>query len=149
MCPALAYAKPLGSVEISDARLRLPLPRHPSTLGFMTLRSSEDMRLVGVKTAAAKAVSFQRMTREDSELRVEPADAIDLPAGRFVALAIGPGHHHLLLKSINTELRVGSMVRMVATVRRVRDGIKQLVRFKARVESPRGYRASEDNDADH
>ena len=37
--------------------LRPPPHGGTATLGFMTLRSSQDMRLVGVKTAAAKAVS--------------------------------------------------------------------------------------------
>ena len=115
----------------------------------MTLRSSQDMRLVGVKTAAAKAVSFQLMTREGSVVRMDAVDSIALPGGTPLTLKMGPGQHFLMLKQIGTDLKVGAVVPMIAIVEQATNGAKQSIRFNAKVMPARGHRAAVEEDGEH
>ena len=147
--PALCFAGPTGKVEITDAWLRPPPYGGTATLGFMTLRSNQDMRLVGVKTAAAKAVSFQLMTREGSVVRMDPVDSIALPGGTPLTLKMGPGHHFLMLKQIGAGLTVGAVVPMIAIVEQATNGAKRSIRFNAKVMADRGYRAAVEEDGEH
>ena len=147
--PALCFAGPTGKVEITDAWLRPPPYGGTATLGFMTLRASQDMRLVGVKTAAAKAVSFQLMTREGSVVRMDPVDSIALPGGTPLTLKMGPGHHFLMLKQIGAGLTVGAVVPMIAIVEQATNGAKRSIRFNAKVMADRGYRAAVEEDGEH
>ena len=147
--PALCFAGPMSKVEITDAWLRPPPHGGTATLGFMTLRSSHDMRLVGVKTAAAKEVSFQLMTREGSVVRMDPVDSIALPGGTPLTLKMGPGHHFLMLKHIGTDLKVGAVVPMIAIVEQATNGAKQSIRFNAKVMPARGHRPAVEEDGEH
>lgn len=147
--PALCFAGPTSKVEITDAWLRPPPHGGTATLGFMTLRASQDMRLVGVKTAAAKVVSFQLMTREGSVVRMDPVDSIALPGGTPLALKMGPGHHFLMLKQIGTDLKVGAVVPMIAIVEQATTGAKRSILFNAKVMADRGYRAAVEEDGEH
>lgn len=107
----------------------------------MTLRASEDMRLVGVKTAFAKSVSLQLMTREDSVVRMDPVDSVPLAAGTPVTFKMGPGKHFLQLRHIGAGIKAGGVVPMIAIVEDAKSGIKQLVRFNAKVVSKGGHNA--------
>jgi len=147
--PALCFAGPTSKVEITDAWLRQPPHGGTATLGFMTLRASQDMRLVGVKTAAAKVVSFQLMTREGSVVRMDPVDSIALPGGTPLTLKMGPGHHFLMLKQIGAGLTVGAVVPMIAIVEQATNGAKRSIRFNAKVMADRGYRAAVEEDGEH
>jgi len=147
--PALCFAGPTSKVEITDAWLRPPPHGGTATLGFMTLRASQDMRLVGVKTAAAKVVSFQLMTREGSVVRMDPVDSIALPGGTPLTLKMGPGHHFLMLKQIGAGLTVGAVVPMIAIVEQATNGAKRSIRFNAKVMADRGYRAAVEEDGEH
>ena len=147
--PAICFAGPTGKVEITDAWLRPPPYGGTATLGFMTLRSNQDMRLVGVKTAAAKAVSFQLMTREGSVVRMDPVDSIALPGGTPLTLKMGPGQHFLMLKQIGTDLKVGAVVPMIAIVEQATNGAKQSIRFNAKVMPDRGHRPAVEQDGEH
>ena len=147
--PALCFAGPTSNVEITDAWLRPPPHGGTATLGFMTLRASQDMRLVGVKTAAAKVVSFQLMTREGSVVRMDPVDSIALPGGTPLTLKMGPGHHFLMLKQIGAGLTVGAVVPMIAIVEQATNGAKRSIRFNAKVMADRGYRAAVEEDGEH
>jgi len=147
--PALCFAGPTSKVEITDAWLRPPPHGGTATLGFMTLRASQDMRLVGVKTAAAKVVSFQLMTREGSVVRMDPVDSIALPGGTPLTLKMGHGHHFLMLKQIGAGLTVGAVVPMIAIVEQATNGAKRSIRFNAKVMADRGYRAAVEEDGEH
>ena len=147
--PALCFAGPTSKVEITDAWLRPPPHGGTATLGFMTLRASQDMRLVGVKTAAAKVVSFQLMTREGSVVRMDPVDSIALPGGTPLTLKMGPGNHFLMLKQIGAGLTVGAVVPMIAIVEQATNGAKRSIRFNAKVMADRGYRAAVEEDGEH
>lgn len=147
--PALCMSSPASTVEVMDAKVRAqPHNSRAPALAFMTLRASQDMRLVGVRTSVAKSVAFERMTRDRGELRVDASDSVELPSGVLVTLGMSPGQNHLLLQHVNTTLKPGSVVPMFAIVEEVRSGKKQSIRFTAKVELSRGHREVED-DSNH
>ncbi|MFG5410279.1 copper chaperone PCu(A)C [Piscinibacter sakaiensis] len=141
VAPLLCRAGPTGKVVITDAWLRSPPHGHRTTLGFMTLRATEDMTLVGIKTASAKSVSLQLMTREGSVVRMDPVDSVPLAAGAPVTFKMGPGQHFMQLTGIGAGVRAGQVVTMIAIVQDPKSGIKQAVRFEARVRPPEGGHA--------
>lgn len=132
--PALCWASAAGEVDITNAWLRPPPHGHSTTLGFMTLQADQDMKLVGIKTAYAKTVSVLLMTREGSEVRMDPVDTVPLAAKSPVTFKMGPGFHFMQLKQIGKPLKNGDRVPMIAIFEDTKTGAKQSVRFTAKVQ---------------
>jgi len=147
--PALCWADTAGKVDITNAWLRSPPHGHSTTLGFMTVQADQDMKLVGIRTAQAKSVSMLLMTRNDSVMRMDPVDAVALPAGSPVTFKMGPGSHFMQLKQIGGHLHGGDTVPMIAIVENARTGAKQSVRFTANVVEKQGHHSSTEEHGEH
>jgi copper(I)-binding protein len=131
--PTLCLARPPTRVVVKDAWLRSPPHGHLTTLGFLTLNANEEMRLLSIKTAFAKAVSLQLMSRENDVVRMDPVESVPIKAGVPLVFKMGPGKYFMQLKQIRPGLEHVTVVPMTAIVESVETGAKQAVRFNAKV----------------
>ncbi len=99
-----------AQVSVSDAWVRGTVPQQQATAAFMQLKAPQAMRLVGVRTSAAKVSEIHEMKREGDVMRMQPVAGIDLPAGQTVALT--PGGLHLMLMGLNAPLQAGQTVEL-------------------------------------
>ncbi|HEX4984454.1 MAG TPA: copper chaperone PCu(A)C [Burkholderiales bacterium] len=104
--PARA-AQPL---EVVDAWARATVPGQSVGGVYMELRAHEDMRLTGVRTAAAESAQIHRMSMENGMMRMRPVPFLVLPAGKSVKLA--PGGYHIMLFDLKNSLVEGQKLRL-------------------------------------
>jgi copper(I)-binding protein len=94
----------------------------------VTLRSSEDARIVAVSTPVAKRAEIHRSDMEGGIMRMRPVPVVELPANRDVAL---DGERHIMLLDLRQALGAGDRVKLVFTVEDARGK-----RSQAEVEAP-------------
>ena len=111
---ALASLGANGEVTARDAWVRGTVPAQKSTGAFMTLLSSEDAKLVGVATPAARRTEMHTTTMQSGVMQMQAMEAIELPAGKPVQLR--PGGHHLMLLGLTGALKEGDAVPLVLTI---------------------------------
>lgn len=100
-----------AQVSVSDAWVRGTVSQQQATAAFMQIKAPQAMRLVGVRTSAAKVSEIHEMKREGDVMRMQPVTAgLDLPAGQSVALT--PGGFHLMLMGLNAPLQAGQTVEL-------------------------------------
>lgn len=130
-CCALLLAAPtaFAQVTVSDAWVRGTVPAQMSTGAFMTLTAARPARLLGVSSPVASEVELHEMTLENNVMRMRAVDALDLPAGRSVALR--PGGFHVMLIDLNRQLKPGETVPLTLLVEQ--DGKRQSVEVRASV----------------
>lgn len=109
-------ASPLAHAAVTarDAWVRGTVPAQKTTGAFLTLESSEDAKVVGVKSPAAKSAEIHASDMKDGVMRMHAVEALPLPAGRRVELT--PGGHHVMLMGLARPLGEGDTVPLVFTV---------------------------------
>jgi hypothetical protein len=115
-CVALAispFAAQAG-VTATNVWVRGTVPVQRATGAFATLTSSEDAKLVEVKSPAAKIVEIHTMDMTSGIMRMHAVDSIALPAGKPVALA--PGGYHVMMIGLVKPLTVGEKVPLTFVV---------------------------------
>ncbi|KAF1050319.1 copper chaperone PCu(A)C [Xylophilus sp.] len=105
---AVAAAGAQAQVRVSDAWLRASVPQQKATGGFLQLQSSVDSRLVGARSPVATTVEIHEMSHEGGVMKMRAVPALDLPAGKTVALA--PGSFHLMFFDLRQPLSAGDTV---------------------------------------
>ena len=111
---ALGIALPASAaVTVKEAWVRGTVPGQSTTGGYLTLRSSEDARLVAVATPAAKRAEIHSSEMKDGVMRMRPVEAVRLPAGRDVAIQ---GDLHLMLIEVTHVLGAGERVPLTLTI---------------------------------
>ena len=105
--PAQAHGLRLGAIAIGHPWARATAPGQPIGGGYLTLDNQGPAgdRLLGASTAVATRVELHSMTMDGYVMRMRALDAIDLPAGRSVALK--PGGTHLMLVGLRAPLKAG------------------------------------------
>ena len=104
---AQAHGFRLGAIAIGHPWARATAPGQPIGGGYLTLdnQGKSGDRLLGASTAVAARVELHSMTMDGDVMRMRALDAIDLPAGRSVALK--PGGTHLMLVGLKAPLKAG------------------------------------------
>ena len=105
--PGAALAQ---SVLVEGAWVRAVVPGQSGTGGFMRLTARTPMTLVGVSTPAAGLAQVHEMKLEGGVMKMRPVDALELPAGKAVALT--PGGLHVMLMDLKAPLVKGGSVPM-------------------------------------
>ena len=95
--PALAMAGGQGQGMMAGATSAL----------YMTLtnRGSREVRVVGVRTPVARSAELHETRIEGMVARMQPVDAIRVPAGQQVRLQ--PGGLHVMLVGLRQDLKIG------------------------------------------
>ena len=115
ICGSIAFAlNATAAVTATDAWVRGTVPAQKNTGAFVTLRSSEDAKLVAVSTPAAKTVEIHSSGMRDGMMHMHAVDFVALPAGRRVELK--PGGFHVMLVGLAKPLAAGDLVPLTFTV---------------------------------
>lgn len=111
---AVGLALPASAaVTVKDAWVRGTVPGQSTTGGYLTLRSSDDAKLVAVATPAAKRAEIHSSEMKGGVMRMRPVASVPLPAGRDVAIQ---GDLHLMLIEVTHVLGAGDVVPITLTV---------------------------------
>lgn len=124
----LAAAPAWSQVAVDQPWVRATVAAQKITGAFMTLTAARDSRLVGVSTPVAGVVEVHEMKMEDDLMRMRQVTALELPAGKPVALV--PGGYHLMLFQLKRQLKDGDKVPLTLEIE---DGAK--VRSTIKVEA--------------
>lgn len=110
LCAALAACALSAHAEVTakDVWVRGTVPVQKSTGAFGILTSSEDAKLVEVRSPAAKTVEIHTMDMRGGIMRMHAIDSIALPAGQPVTLA--PGGYHVMMIDLVKPLKPGDKV---------------------------------------
>jgi periplasmic copper chaperone A len=103
-----------AAVTATDAWVRGTVPAQKTTGAFVTLTSTDDAKVVGVASPAAKVVEIHAMDNAGGVMRMHAIDALALPAGKPVALA-GSGYHVMLI-DLTRPLKTGDTVPLTFTI---------------------------------
>ena len=90
------------AVKIDGAWARATVPGQKGTGAFMTLTAERPLRLVSVASPVAGVSEIHEMKMEGDVMRMRAIAALDLPAGKSVALR--PGGYHLMLMDLKQPL---------------------------------------------
>ena len=127
---AMGLALPaIAAVTVQDAWVRGTVPGQSTTGGYLTLRSSEDAKLVAVATPAARRAEIHSSEMKGGIMRMRPVASGPLPAGRDVAIQ---GDLHLMLMDVTHALGAGDVVPLTLTVEDAR-GKRSQVEVRAPV----------------
>ena len=110
---AMAAGIAQASVTATDAWVRGTVPAQQTTGVFVTLRSSEESRLVAVTTPAARSAEIHASEQKQGVMHMHALDAIALPAGQRVELK--PGSFHIMLVGLTRALSAGDTVPLTFT----------------------------------
>ena len=97
-----------AQVEVSDAWVRATGQGQKATGVFMNLTAKKATRLVGVKADWTASAEVHEMKMEKDVMKMQAVKALDLPAGKTVALK--PGSYHVMLMDLSKPLDEGSTV---------------------------------------
>ena len=106
------------------------MPAQRTTGAFATITSTEDAKLVAVKTPVAKTVEIHRSDMRGGVMRMEAVDAVPLPAGKPVKL--DEGGLHVMLMGLAQPIKAGTKVPLEFVVQDAK-GKRSTVRAEATV----------------
>lgn len=98
----------------TDAWVRGTVAAQKTTGAFLTLESTEDAKLVGVSTPAAKSAEIHESRQTQGRVQMNEVDEVPLPAGRRVELK--PGGYHVMLVDLARPLGEGDNVPLTLTI---------------------------------
>jgi copper(I)-binding protein len=104
----------VAEVTAKDAWIRGTVPAQRTTGAYLTLTSTEPVKLVAVATPAAQRVEMHEMAMNGGVMQMRALDFIALPAKRPVVL--GPGAQHLMLIELGQPLAAGAKVPLRLTL---------------------------------
>ncbi|MCR0982649.1 copper chaperone PCu(A)C [Roseomonas populi] len=140
LAPALVAAQqpPPGGVAVEQPWMRAAI--QGGTGGaFLTLRNtgSQPDRLVSASSPAARAVELHTTVRDGDVMRMQPVQAIEVPAGGSVTLR--PGGLHVMLVGLAQAAQPGSSVPLTLTFERAGAVPVQLAVQAAGASGPAGH----------
>src|SRR5689334_19673651 len=92
-------------VKIVDPWARATVPGQKVGGVYMEIVARENLRLTGIKTAAAESAQVHQMKVEDGMMRMRAVPFLQLPAGKPVKLE--PGGYHIMLNDLRRSLVSG------------------------------------------
>jgi copper(I)-binding protein len=79
-------------VVIEDAQFRPPLGATDIGVGYFTIRSGKDDRIVGVSSPAADSIEIHASVTEGANVSMQKLEGVDLPAGKTITFESGGMH---------------------------------------------------------
>ncbi len=122
--PSFAQSPATVPVQVQDAWARVSVPGQNASGAFMRLQSSEPLSLVGGHSPAAGHVEVHEMRMDGDVMRMRALPALELPAGKPVALR--PGGLHLMLMDLKAPLTAGSTLPLTLVFRDARGAERTL-----------------------
>jgi periplasmic copper chaperone A len=101
-------------VEVLDPWARATVPGQKVGGVYMEIVARENLRLTGVKTAAAETAEVHQMKMENGMMRMRAVPFLELPAGKPVKLE--PGGYHVMLFDLRHSLVTGQKLKLELTL---------------------------------
>jgi periplasmic copper chaperone A len=99
-----------AQVTVSEPWIRATVGGQKVAGGYMQIKSTRDLALVGATSPASVTVEVHEMAMVDNVMKMRALQKLDVPAGRAVELK--PGGYHLMLIDIKEPMKVGAKVPM-------------------------------------
>ena len=103
-----------GEVSVKDPWVRATVVQQRATGAFMELTSTEAVRVVEVRSPAAKIVELHQMLIENNVMKMQAVPALELSPGKTVELK--PGGYHVMLVDLVKPLAAGDRVLLTLVV---------------------------------
>lgn len=133
---------------IEGAWVRASVPGQQATGAFMRITAKTPTQLVGASTPVAGTAEVHEMKMEGDVMRMRPAGAVELPAGR--AFELKPGGYHLMLQDLKKPLEAGSTVPLTLVFRDTKGAETRMdLRLPVAVQPPAGAPAMGGMPMDH
>ena len=89
-------------LHFDNARVRALIPGQDKTVGYFEVRNegAEDVELVTVVAATARAAEFHTVIRDGDIMRMRRLEQVVVPAGGTLSFA--PGGNHLMLFGVTS-----------------------------------------------
>jgi copper(I)-binding protein len=104
---AISHSQTTG-IEVKDAWVRTSVQGQKATGAFMNITAKDGAKLVGVSSPVAGLGEVHEMKMEGDVMKMRAITALDLPAGKTVALK--PGGFHVMLMDLKTPLKKDSTI---------------------------------------
>src|SRR3954464_10717204 len=104
----------LAGITTTDAWVRGTVPAQDTTGAFLTITSTDNAKLIGVSTPIAKTAEIHQTMNHRGMMHMEGVKAVDLPAGKAVALQ--PGGFHVMLMGLKAPVKVDAKVPLTLMV---------------------------------
>ena len=127
---AAAAFPALCEVTAKDAWVRGTVPAQTTTGAFVTLTSTVDAKVVGVRSPAAKSAEIHESMMMGGVNHMHEVEAVALPAGKAVELK--PGSHHVMLMGLTKPIKAGDSVPLTFTIEE-KGGKRVTLELKAEV----------------
>ena len=119
-----------AAVTATDAWVRGTVPAQQSTGAFVTLKSSDPVKVIRVQSPAAKSAGIHATESHGGVMQMHAVDSLALPAGKAVELK--PGGYHVMLEGLVRPLVPGDKVPLTFTIEDSR-GKRSQVEVRAEV----------------
>jgi copper(I)-binding protein len=103
-----------AEVTATNAWVRGMVPGQKTTAAYLTLKSTDDAKVVSVATTAAGKAQLHASMIMSGVAHMHGLDALPLPAGKAVELK--PGAEHVMLMEVSRTLHPGDSVPLVLTI---------------------------------
>ena len=125
ICASLAAH---AQVSVKDPWVRATVAQQKATGAFMQITSTEPVRLVEAKSAAAKIVEIHEMRMDGDRMMMKAIDALDIVPGR--TLELKPGSYHIMLIDVLKPVNAGDKLPLTLVIEG-RDGKRSAVEVSA------------------
>ena len=121
------------ATSVKDPWVRTTAPRQKSTSAYMEITAGRAGRLLEAESPVAGLVEIHEMRMDKDVMRMRAIPALDLPAGRPVALE--PGGFHIMLMDLKVQIKEGDKVPITLVIEQ-RNGTRETVTLTANARSP-------------
>ena len=97
-------------VKVTDPWAKATVPGQKVGGVYMQIVARENLRLTGVKSAAAETAEVHQMKMENGMMRMRAVPSLELPAGKRVKLE--PGGYHVMLFDLKQSLVTGQKLKL-------------------------------------
>lgn len=101
-----AHGYKIGAIDIGHPHARATAPGQPTGAGYLKLTNGGAAdKLLAASADVSGKVELHTMSMEGTVMRMRQVEAIDVPAGKTVALE--PGGLHIMFVGLKAPLKVG------------------------------------------
>ncbi|HSI60718.1 MAG TPA: copper chaperone PCu(A)C [Ideonella sp.] len=129
---ALLAAPAFAQTTVKEPWVRGTVAQQKSSGAFFQITSAQGGKLLSAASPVAGVVEIHEMKMEGEVMKMGAVPAIELPAGKTVALK--PGGYHVMLMDLKQQLKPGDTVPLTLVVEG-KDGKKDTLEIKAPVKA--------------
>lgn len=110
---SLSFSAQAG-LEVTNAWVKSTAPGQPVAAAYMTLKASNDIKVIGASSSLAGSVEIHEMSMTNNVMKMRKLKDLALQSGKLVSLS--PGGYHLMLQDIKHQIKSGELVPMALLI---------------------------------